>query len=162
MKSGRDNNPVNYVSFFDAMRFTNWLENGQGTGSPESGVYTIGSGFNETRNPSATYFIPSENEWYKAAYHKNDGVTANFWDYPTSKDAASFRDQPPGRDAPTQSNTANFQKNDAIANGYDDGYAVTGSPSFSFSHLMAAADSTPATWLLRLPTAATSKDHELV
>ena len=75
IKLGRDNNPVVYVSFFDAMRFTNWLQNGQGSGSTESGVYTIGNGVNETRNPSAAYFVPSEDEWYKAAYHKNDGVT---------------------------------------------------------------------------------------
>ena len=33
------NKPVTYVSFFDAMRFTNWLHNGQGTGDTESGVY---------------------------------------------------------------------------------------------------------------------------
>ncbi len=49
LKSGRGNNPVIFVSFFDAMRFTNWLQNGQGTGSTESGVYTIGNGVNETR-----------------------------------------------------------------------------------------------------------------
>jgi len=24
-----------------------------------------------------TYYLPSEDEWYKAAYHKNDGVAAN-------------------------------------------------------------------------------------
>jgi formylglycine-generating enzyme required for sulfatase activity len=128
VKSGRDNNPVIFVSFFDAMRFTNWLQNGQGSGSTESGVYTIGNGVNEIRNPGATYFIPSENEWYKAAYHKNDGVTANYWEYPTSTDAEPFSDQPPGSGALTQFNTANFNKDDFIANGYDDGFAVTGSP----------------------------------
>jgi hypothetical protein len=59
IKSGRDKNPVVFVSFFDAMRFVNWLENGQGSGGTESGVYTIGSGTDEVRNPNATYFIPS-------------------------------------------------------------------------------------------------------
>jgi sulfatase-modifying factor enzyme 1 len=62
IESGRANNPVVFVSFFDSMRFVNWLENGQGSGSTESGAYTIGNGVNETRNPTATYFIPSENE----------------------------------------------------------------------------------------------------
>ena len=100
IKSGHDNNPVNFVSFFDAIRFTNWLQNGQGSGSTESGVYTIGNGVNETRNPGATYFIPDDNEWYKAAYHKNDGVTANYWEYPTSTDAEPYSDQPPGSEAP--------------------------------------------------------------
>jgi sulfatase modifying factor 1 len=128
--AGRGNNPVIYTSFFDAMRFTNWLDNGQGSGSTESGVYMIGSGTDETRAASTSFFIPSEDEWYKAAYHKNDGVTGNYWEYPTSTDAVPFSDQPPGSDAPTQSNTANFFKDDSTANGYDDGDAVTGSPTF--------------------------------
>ncbi len=131
LKSGRGNNPVIFVSFFDAMRFSNWLQNGQGSGSTESGVYTIGSGVNEIRNPSATYFIPSENEWYKAAYHKNNGVTGgakNYYDYPSSTDAVPYSDQPPGSGAPTQSNTANFFADDGVGNGYDDGFAVTGFP----------------------------------
>ena len=131
VKPGSDNNPVTFVSFFDAMRFTNWLQNGQGSGSTESGVYTIGSGYSETRNPSATYFIPSEDEWYKAAYHKNDGVTASYWRFPTSTDATPYSDQPPGSGSPTQSNTMNIRDDDGIANGYDDGYAVTGSTSTS-------------------------------
>jgi len=44
------------------MRFTNWLENGQGSGSTELGVYNIGSGTDEVCNPNATYFIPIEVE----------------------------------------------------------------------------------------------------
>jgi formylglycine-generating enzyme required for sulfatase activity len=133
VKPGRENNPVNYVSFTDAMRFTNWLQNGQGSGSTESGVYAIRNGLSEIRNAAATYFIPSESEWYKAAYHKNDGATANYWDYPTSTDVVPFSDQPPGSGAPTQSNTANFQHNDGVANGYDDGFAVTGSSILNFA-----------------------------
>ncbi len=138
LKTGQGNNPVIYVSFFDGMRFINWLENGQPTGGSgtESGVYTIGSGVSETRAPGATFFIPSEDEWYKAAYHKNDGVTANYWDYPTSTDAVPYSDQPPGSGAPTQSNTANFFKDDGIANGYDDGFAVTGSTSVSLTNYL--------------------------
>ncbi len=130
IKPGRGNNPVVYVSFFDAMRFVNWLENGQGTGSTELGVYGISDGLSEVRAASATYFIPTEDEWYKAAYHKNDGVTGNFWDYPTSTDGVPYSDQPPGIAAPDASNTGNFLQNDGVANGYDDGYAVTGSPGF--------------------------------
>lgn len=44
-------------------------------------------GENLYRHKDAYYFLPSENEWYKAAYHKNDGVTANYWDYPTSNNS---------------------------------------------------------------------------
>jgi formylglycine-generating enzyme len=35
------------------------------------------------------YFIPTEDEWYKAAFHKNNGVTggaANYWNYSTGSD----------------------------------------------------------------------------
>ena len=31
--------------------------------------------------------IPSEDEWYKAAYHRNDGDTGNYCDYPTSNNS---------------------------------------------------------------------------
>ncbi len=52
--------PVVCVSYFDAMRFTNWLENdqptgAQGSGTTEAGVYTISNGVSETRAPDATY-----------------------------------------------------------------------------------------------------------
>ena len=32
-----------------------------------------------TRNAGATYFIPSENEWYKAAYYKGGGTNGGYW-----------------------------------------------------------------------------------
>lgn len=80
--------PVNYVSYFDAMRFVNWLENGQGSSGTESGVYTISSGTDEVRNPDATYFIPSENQWYKAAYYKGGGTNAGYWDFAIASDTA--------------------------------------------------------------------------
>lgn len=130
VKSGRDQNPVNFVSFFDAMRFVNWLENGQGSGSTETGVYTLGNGTDEVRNPAATYFLPSEDEWYKAAYHKNDGVTGNYWDYPTSSDTPPYSDRPNRINAPDKANVANFFHDDETANGFNDGYAVTGLPDF--------------------------------
>ena len=46
-------------------------------------AWQIGAGKNLYRHKDAYYFLPSEDEWYKAAYHKNDGVTANYWDYAT-------------------------------------------------------------------------------
>ena len=88
VKKHMGNKPVNYVSFVDAMRFVNWLQNGQGDGATESGVYLIGTGSNEVRDANAQYFIPNENEWYKAAYHKNDGVTGNYFEYPTCSEEA--------------------------------------------------------------------------
>jgi formylglycine-generating enzyme required for sulfatase activity len=93
------NRPVNFVSWADAVRFANWLHNGQPTGAQgltttEDGSYFV-NGIQENndsqlenvvRKAGATWVIPTENEWYKAAYHKNDGVTANYWNYPTSAD----------------------------------------------------------------------------
>lgn len=89
--------PVSFVSFWDAARFVNWMHNGQPTGrqtkrTTEDGAYTLG-GSNESviRNADATVFLPSEDEWYKAAYHKSDGVTGNYFDYPTSSDVEPSR-----------------------------------------------------------------------
>jgi hypothetical protein len=37
VKEGYADRPELYVSFFDALRFANWLSNGQGAASTESG-----------------------------------------------------------------------------------------------------------------------------
>jgi len=78
--------PVNYVSWGDAARFCNWLHNGQSAGvqdltTTEDGSYYLNGATSDAqlldvvREDDATWVIPSEDEWYKAAYHKNDGVT---------------------------------------------------------------------------------------
>jgi formylglycine-generating enzyme required for sulfatase activity len=91
--AGREQKPVNFVSFWDAARFANWLHNGQpvgpqGTATTEDGAYTLSAGGivsnSITRNPGATIFLPSEDEWYKAAYH--DAVSGTYFDYPTATD----------------------------------------------------------------------------
>jgi formylglycine-generating enzyme required for sulfatase activity len=95
------NRPVNYVSWGDTARFANWLHNGQPTGpqdanTTENGAYYLnGATSNEAllavnREADWKWAVTSEDEWYKAAYHKNDGGTGNYnyWDYPTSSDAA--------------------------------------------------------------------------
>ena len=41
MKTDMGNKPVNYVSWYDSIRFANWLNNGQGTGDTETGAYTL-------------------------------------------------------------------------------------------------------------------------
>ncbi|MEY4840931.1 MAG: hypothetical protein RLZZ374_1839, partial [Cyanobacteriota bacterium] len=38
---GSENKPVTYVNYLDAIRFANWMHNGKGTGSTESGAYLI-------------------------------------------------------------------------------------------------------------------------
>jgi formylglycine-generating enzyme len=101
------NRPVTYVSFWDAARFTNWLQNGQANGDTETGAYTLTSGDNTvTKNADAQWWIPSENEWYKAAYYKGDSTDAGYWLFPTSSNTA------PGRDMTDVSgNNANFHGN---------------------------------------------------
>jgi len=91
VKADMGNKPVNYVSFFDAMRFVNWLHNGQPTGAQDSttteaGVYTVSDGLSETRATDARFFIPTNDEWYKAAYHQPStvgGDVDDYWLYPT-------------------------------------------------------------------------------
>ena len=96
------NRPVNYVSFGDAARFCNWLQNGEpsraeGNGTTESGAYTLnGATTNSallaiTRNATATYFIPSENEWYKAAYYKGGGTQRGLLALPDAERHGSDR-----------------------------------------------------------------------
>jgi sulfatase modifying factor 1 len=93
IRTSMGDKPVNYVSWYDAARFTNWLHNGQGSGSIETGTYTL-SGVTGliTKNPGATVYLPSENEWYKAAYYDpTTGPTGpgdNYWEYATRRDTA--------------------------------------------------------------------------
>ncbi len=69
--AGSGNRPISYVSWFDAARFTNWMSNGQGGGSTETGAYTLVGAMSGIffKNAGATVWLPSENEWYKAAYY---------------------------------------------------------------------------------------------
>jgi len=93
------NRPVNYVSFWDAARFTNWLQ----SGNTETGAYhDIGNQNSFGRNLDAKFFIPTENEWYKASYHdKSAGQAASYFDYPTGTNSV------PGRDMTESTNPGN-------------------------------------------------------
>jgi formylglycine-generating enzyme required for sulfatase activity len=83
---------VNFVSWYDGARFTNWLGNGQGAGSTETGAYTLsGNTGIITKNVGATVYLPSEDEWYKAAYYDPTplaGGGAKYWVYATRSDTA--------------------------------------------------------------------------
>ncbi len=97
------NQPAGNIRWYDAAAFVNWLN--VSTGHPPAYKMTFlgswsmelwspaeswdndpgpGVELNRYRHKDAWYFIPSEDEWYKAAFHKNDGVTANYWDYATA------------------------------------------------------------------------------
>jgi formylglycine-generating enzyme required for sulfatase activity len=112
-QSGADR-PVTYVSWFDAARFANWMTNGQGNGSTETGAYDLTNappGVAPGKTSGATYSIPTENEWYKAAYYSpsygGPGVPGYFI-YATQNDLA------PGNQIGNMANQANY----VTSNGY--------------------------------------------
>jgi formylglycine-generating enzyme required for sulfatase activity len=89
--------PATSVSWNEAARFVNWLNVSSGSVAAynftTNGVNdnivlwdatSAGSGYNvnnKFRNSNAKYFLPSENEWYKAAYYSGTGST--YYDYAT-------------------------------------------------------------------------------
>jgi formylglycine-generating enzyme required for sulfatase activity len=92
IRTSMGDKPVNFVSWYDSARFTNWLGNGQGAGSTETGAYTLsGNTGIITKNVGATVYIPSEDEWYKAAYYDptpGAGGGDNYWLRATQSDTA--------------------------------------------------------------------------
>lgn len=60
------------------------------------------------REPDVTWVIPTEDEWYKAAYHKNDGATGSYWNHPTQTDGVMSHllvDPDPGDNATASGGT---------------------------------------------------------
>jgi len=93
VRTNMGDKPVNFVSWFDAARVSNWLMNGGTTSSStETGAYTLvggqTSGTAPAVNPGATFYIPTEDQWYKAAFYKGGGTNAGYWDYATQSDTA--------------------------------------------------------------------------
>ena len=96
--------PVNFITWYSALRFCNWLHNGRPVGdqnarTTEDGAYTFSAagGVNlvlpgthpdrgsNGRNAGARFWLPDENEWYKAAYH-SPGQAEEYWLYPSQSD----------------------------------------------------------------------------
>jgi formylglycine-generating enzyme required for sulfatase activity len=126
-KAGFENEAVNFVSFFDAMRYANWLHNGEGNGDTETGSYTLlggtatpSNGSTVERNPDATVVLPNQDEWFKAAYY--DGTGGLYYDYPTGTDVAPTCTSP--KPDPNTANCGN-----STIRGVTPVGAYTGSPS---------------------------------
>jgi formylglycine-generating enzyme required for sulfatase activity len=124
-----DNKPVAGRTLGDAMRFVNMLHNlaTNGSFSTESGVYKMGNPAlgqspyiaymwdeyyqwenpDGTKNPyrhkDAKYFLPSRDEWYKAAYYKGGSPNVGYWDYATQSDILPITEGPS-----LGSNSANY------------------------------------------------------
>lgn len=92
--------PATNITWFEAAAFVNWLNTSTGhqaayqlTGETTLALWSSGDawqlgGENLFRHKDAYYFLPSEDEWYKAAYHQNNGVTADYSDYATGSNTA--------------------------------------------------------------------------
>jgi len=133
---GSANRPITYVSWWDSARFSNWMANGQPTGAQtstttENGAYNVNGAIsgnavaknatNPNTSAAPTFFIPTENEWYKAAYYSptlNSG-SGGYYTYATQSNAA------PGNVVGSGANQANYPIGKV--------YSVTQSSSYSGS-----------------------------
>lgn len=76
-KPGAARNPVAFVNWSDAARFSNWLSNGAQKGSStEIGAYNLrnSKGGLAERSNNSRYCIPTQNELYKAAFYLPSGA----------------------------------------------------------------------------------------
>jgi hypothetical protein len=95
------NQPAANISWYEAAAFVNWLNTSSGKTAAYDLVWSGSAwsmnlwsseqawqlgGENLYRNKDAFYFLPSENEWYKAAYYNPAG--SNYFLYPTGSDTA--------------------------------------------------------------------------
>jgi formylglycine-generating enzyme required for sulfatase activity len=114
------NRPITFVSWWDSARFSNWMANGQPTGAQsstttENGAYNVNGATTgnapakNVTNPNTsappTFFIPTENEWYKAAYYSpvlNSG-SGGYYTYATQSNTA------PGNVVGSAANQANYK-----------------------------------------------------
>lgn len=87
--------PATGLSWFEAARFVNWLNEDQGIAPAykfdSAGQFQLWTptdpGYNPAnpfRNTLAQYVLPSVDEWYKAAFY--DPLVEGYWDYPTGSD----------------------------------------------------------------------------
>jgi len=103
----RANRGVTYVCYGDAMRFANWMHNGQPDGNQdltttEDGAYYLNGATLHAdleavdRKADWLWAVPNEDEWHKAGYYKGGDANAGYWDYPTQSDTAPTAEAPPG------------------------------------------------------------------
>jgi len=100
--------PATGLSWNEAARYVNWLNASQGYAlayefatqpgdvgyDPNENIFLWQSGdpgfdgSNPFRNSMTHYFLPSTDEWYKAAFYdpNADGGAGGYWDYPTGSD----------------------------------------------------------------------------
>ena len=116
---GSANRPITYVSWFDSARFANWMANGQPTGAQtstttENGAYNVNgattgnavakNATNPNTSAAPTFYVPTENEWYKAAYYSPTlkSGAGGYYAYATQSNTA------PGNVVGSATNQANY------------------------------------------------------
>jgi formylglycine-generating enzyme len=112
VNTGFADKPVNNITWFTAARFVNWYANGQ-TAAPtatETGSYTLvggqTSGNIAARNANAKAFLPSADEWTKAAFY--DPKTQSYSTWPTQSNTRPTATIPTANEQITAANTANY------------------------------------------------------
>ena len=116
------NRPVVQVSWFDAARFANWMMNGQGSSDMEDGAYTLNGAISGIifANAGAQIYLPSENEWYKAAYY--NATTTSYSLYPNGQNTISSQDANYNNQATGSTSDVGTYTNDASPYGtFDQG-----------------------------------------
>ena len=95
VKTNMGNKPVNFVNWWRAARYCNWLHNGgrvynitnsSATAPQNIGAYNVGTSTTGTSvilpSANAKFTIPTLDEWIKAGYYQG-GTSAEYWAYPT-------------------------------------------------------------------------------
>jgi formylglycine-generating enzyme required for sulfatase activity len=105
-KANMGNRPVNYISWNDAVQYCNWVHNGRGSALfslyntveqtanrarqlTKYGAYDFTDAGGWIRNTYASVYIPTTNEWFKAAYYspKKRGTNEpGYYLWPTQSD----------------------------------------------------------------------------
>ena len=120
-RRGNEDQPAVAISWNHAAMFCNWLTSGDLSDGAYAIAYspTDGSGMvtgidrdSAVSTYGTVYVIPTEDEWYKAAYY--DGSTGTYYDYPTGSD-----DEPDGIDV---DGDTTFDAVFRVQSGYNQGH----------------------------------------
>lgn len=87
LKNYMSDKPVTFIRWIMAAKFINWLHHNKTSDINEinNGAYNLNSA-DLTRDMNAKYFLPTEDEWYKAAYY--DPTKPGYWTFGTKSDIA--------------------------------------------------------------------------